>query len=276
MVCKNLFFASAFDDGPADLSSAEFATQLVASPKGRLTAALAAVSAELPGLQVLPMAHAVLDLINEERLGHASAQAATIERIGQLEGFPVETVVVQKSRHALMDHIMPYARLADLCVAPRPTSETGAANALAEALLFNSGRPVMLVPPRYAGDASFRKVTVAWDGSARAARAVGDAASLISNADAVQIVCVAEDLKGVIPGAGLAARISSDRKRVELVDLLPLEGDVGKAIQRQVKEAQSSLLVMGAFAHARLVELVIGGVTKRLLQHSETPLFLSY
>jgi nucleotide-binding universal stress UspA family protein len=276
MAFKNLFFGAALEDGPKDLSAAEFATKLVASPNGRLTAALAAVTMELPGLQVLPMAHAVLDLVNEERLGHASAQASTIERIGQLEGFVVETLVVQKSRHALINHFMPYARLADLCVAPRPTNETGAANALAEALLFNSGRPVMLVPPEYAGDASFRKITVAWDGSARAARAVGDAASLISNAESVQVVCVAEESKGVIAGADLAARLSSDCKRVDLVDLPPREGDIGKAIQQQVDKTQSNLLIMGAYAHARLLELVIGGVTKRLMQQSETPLFLSY
>jgi len=275
MLFRNLFFGAAFDDGPKDLSAAEFATKLVAA-NGHLTAALAAVTLELPGVQLLPMAHAVLDLVNEERLGHASAQATTIERLARLEGFVAETSVVQKARHALVEHFLPLARLAELCVLPRPTNEIGAARALAEGILFSSGRPVVLVPPKYAGEAKFRRVMVAWDGSARAARAVGDAASLISNADSVQVVCVSEATKGAIVGADLAARLSNDRKNVELVDLLPLEGDVAKAIQHQVKTTQPDLLVMGAYAHARVVELVLGGVTKSLTQHSETPLFMSY
>ena len=276
MFYKNLFFGATFDDGPKDFSAAEFATKLVAPPNGRLTAALAAVSLELPGVQLLPVAHAVLDLVNEERLGHAAAQAATIERLGSLEGFIVETLLVQKTRHALIEYFMPAARLADLCVLPRPTNEIGAAKALAEGILFNSGRPVLLVPPEYAGAAEFRKVAVAWDGSARAARAVGDAASLISGAELVQIICVAEESKGMIAGADLAARLSRDCGRVELIDLPPLEGDIGKGIQEQVKLTRSDILVMGAYAHARLLELVMGGVTKSLMRESETPLFMSY
>lgn len=275
MPFKNLFFGAAFDDGPNDFSAAEFATKLVAA-NGHLTAALAAVALELPGVQLLPMANAVLNLVNEERYGHASAQAATIERLARLEGFVAETLVVQKTRHTLVERFLPLSRLAELCVAPRPTNESGAARALAEGILFGSGRPVMLIPPKFTGEAAFRRVMIAWDGGARAARAVGDAALFISNAESVQVVCVAEAAKGAIAGADLAARLSNDCKNVELVDLPPFEGDVARAIERQVKAMQPDLLVTGAYGHARVVELILGGVTKSLIQHSETPLLMSY
>jgi nucleotide-binding universal stress UspA family protein len=275
MQFKNLFFGAAFDDGPTH-SAAEFAAKMAARSNGRLTAGLAAVTLELPGLQLLPMAHAVADLVNDERISHASAQKAIIERAANLAGFPLETLLIQKSRHAVIAQFLPLARLADICVLPRPTNEIGAATALAESLLFNSGRPVVLVPPDYTGDATFQSVTVAWDGSARAARAVGDAASIISEAELVQIVCVAEESKGVIPGADLAVRLSHDCKRVELVNLPGLDGNIVGAIQNQANFTQSNLLIMGAYAHARLLELIMGGVTKSLMRESEIPLFMSY
>jgi nucleotide-binding universal stress UspA family protein len=276
MAFKNLFFGAAFDDGSADTSAAEFAAKMAACSNGRLTAAVAAVALELRGLELLPMVHAVRDLVNDERLSHASAQKTAIERAASLAGFAVETLVVQKSRHALLEQFLPLARLADLCVLQRPTNEIGAARALAEGVLFNSGRPVVLVPPGYKADAEFPIVTIAWDGSARAARAVGDAAPILSEAELVQIVCVAEEAKGAIFGADLAARLSRDCKRVELANLPSGEGDIGGAIQNQAMSTRSHLLVMGAYAHARLVELIMGGVTKSLMRESEIPLFMSY
>jgi nucleotide-binding universal stress UspA family protein len=276
MAFKNLFFAAAFDDGPTDPGAAEFAGKMASRSNRRLTAALAAVTLELPGLKVLPMAHAVADLVNDERLNHASTQKAIIEKAASLSGFTVETLLVQKSRRAVIEQFIPLARIADLCVLPRPTGEIGAARALAEALLFNSGRPAVLVPSNHTGDAVFPKVMIAWDGGARAARAVGDASPIILEAERVQIVCVAEESKGAIPpGADLAARLSHDCKGVELVDL-PAQGDIGRAIQDQAKLIHADILIMGAYAHARVFELIMGGVTRSLMQESEIPLFMSY
>jgi nucleotide-binding universal stress UspA family protein len=275
MAFRNIFFAAAFDNGPGDMTAAELASRLVAS-NGHMSAALGAVTMELPGVDLLPMAHAVLDLVNERRLGHANAQKTTIERLAGLEGFVVEADVIHKSRHAFIEHALPFARLADLCVLPRPTNETGAARSLAEGILFGSGRPVLLVPPKYSGDAAFRRILIGWDGSARAARAVGDAQRFLVEAEHVQIVCVAEEAKGTVAGADLAARLSRECRNVDVVDLAPVGGDVYESIRRHIEAAQPDLLVTGAYVHARVVELIAGGVTKGLLLHSETPLLLSY
>ena len=276
MAFTNLFLGEVFGDGTPDPSALQFASGLLPRAKGHLTAALGALILELSAIELLPMAHAVVDFVNEERQKSASAEARNIENLGNIEGFAVEAHVVQKPQQALIEEFVSLARLADLCVLSRPTSERGAQRGLVEGILFDSGRPVLLVPPDHKEGGRFQNITIAWDGSARAARAVGDAASIILDADCVQIVCVSEDLKHSVAGADLAAQLSRRCKRVELIDLPPIDGDIGKAIRNHAELTRSDLLIMGAYAHARLWQFVVGGVTSSTMLEATVPVFMSY
>ena len=117
---------------------------------------------------------------------------------------------------------------------------------------------------------------VAWDGSAQAARAVGDAMPLLTRAQRIEILCVSPDAPKSIAGAGLAAHLARHSKNVTVTDLPTQHGDVSKTLRAHATMARADLLVMGAYAHPRLLQMVLGGVTSDMLSEAEFPLFLSY
>ena len=57
----------------------------------------------------------------------------------------------------------------------------------------------------------------------------------------------------------------------------PLAGNVGDTLLREAREAGTGLLVMGAYGHSRLRELLLGGVTRHVLAHvAVTPVFMAH
>ncbi len=256
-------------------SDLRLAKDLAAQEGGDLTVALGALFVNLSGMEVLPIAQAAVDVANDERLEAASAEARRIENLGA-DGFSVETHILQQPQDALIQRFAWLARLADLCVLSRPVGERGVQKRLVEGILFGSGRPVLLVPQGDRNRGAFRNVAIAWDGSARAARAVGDAMQVICAADSVQVVSVSEDQKHDVAGADLAAKLSRRCKHIELIELPPLDGEIGKAIRNHVELTRTDLLVMGAYAHARLWQFVMGGVTSTMMLGAELPVWMSY
>jgi nucleotide-binding universal stress UspA family protein len=275
MPFTNLFIAQTFGGGLVEHSALRYVKEMAAQEKGHLTAALGALFIDLSVIEVLPLARAAVDVANDERLEAASNESRSIENLGSTEGFSVETHVIQQPQEPLIKYFASLARLSDLCVLSRP-SDNGVQRRMVEGILFGSGRPVLLVPPGFKDWAGFRNVAIAWDGSARADRAVGDAMPIISSAASVEVVCVSEDLKHDVPGADLAAQLSRRCERVDVIDLPPLGGDIGKAIQNHVELTRADLLIMGAYAHARLWQLVMGGVTSSVMAGAMVPVFMSY
>jgi hypothetical protein len=91
-----------------------------------------------------------------------------------------------------------------------------------EAMLFTSGRPIVIVPPDWERGARLEKVVIAWDGSGRAARAVGDAMPMLTRAEQVEIVYVSPGALKSIPSAGLSAHLARHCKKVTVAEL-PME-----------------------------------------------------
>lgn len=145
----------------------------------------------------------------------------------------------------------------------------------AEAALFRSGRPMIVVPRDYTDRFAANRILVAWDGSLHAARAVAAAMPLLERAEDVSIFSVKESQKG------------SDLHGSELVRHLRLHGvnadiaerndsDVASAIVAQAEVTRASLVVMGAYGHSRVRELVFGGVTRRMLTDVPVPVLMAH
>ena len=168
------------------------------------------------------------------------------------------------------------SRLADLTVLDAETREVDLDRDLIDGLLFGSGRPLIVVPP---GRASFcaRRVVVAWDGSAQAARAANDALPILRAAEAVEIVSVVgeKDLAVSVAGAEFAPHLARHGVRVSVNDL-PVVDDVAEALRTEAGLFRADMLVMGAYRHSRLQEWFLGGVTQSLLARSPVPLFLAH
>jgi nucleotide-binding universal stress UspA family protein len=145
-----------------------------------------------------------------------------------------------------------------------------------EKTLFGSGRPVIAVPP--GSDAfSARRIIVAWDGSAQAARAANDAMPFLRAAEVVEIVSVTEpeELHMSVPGAEFAPHLARHGVNVTVVDV-PVTDSVAETLRNQAKMLRADMIVMGAYGHSRIRELLFGGVTRSLLKSSPAPLFLTH
>lgn len=168
------------------------------------------------------------------------------------------------------------ARLHDLTVLDAGPRTFDTDQEMIEKALLLSGRPVIAVP---SGHDSFtaRKVVVAWDGSAQAARAANDAMPFLRAAEEVEIVAVASEaeMETSVPGAELAPHLARHGVRVAVNDL-PASGGIADTLRAQAGLFRADMIVMGAYRHSRTREFLFGGVTRSLLWDCPVPLFLSH
>jgi nucleotide-binding universal stress UspA family protein len=175
------------------------------------------------------------------------------------------------------------SRYADLVVmgqADRADPATGALQQdLPEYVILNGCGPVLVVP--FAGHfgAIGKTVAVAWDGSLQAARAVAHALPMLVGAERV-VVCMVDpvigaDDHGEEPGADIALRLARHGVKVD-VEASESDGDVGEALLAKADQVGADLLVMGAYGHTRMREIMLGGATRTVLQSATLPVLLSH
>jgi nucleotide-binding universal stress UspA family protein len=174
-----------------------------------------------------------------------------------------------------VDEVLHFGRLSDLIVIARPsTEEEGGLTTAFDAALFDSGRPVLLVPAEPATDLG-ATVAIAWDRSCEAARAVGAALPLLTAASKVVILTARESGSEVEPSE-LAAYLALHGVDARTWAFVPASGSLGGALLEEAGKAGANLLVMGAYGHSRLRELVLGGVTRSILADADMPVFLMH
>ena len=149
-----------------------------------------------------------------------------------------------------------------------------------EEVVLGSGRPTLVMP--YIGGSSCpgERIVIAWDESREAARAVADAIPFLIQATAVWIVCIGEKVQSMTgePSAGEALRrFLADHDIVAKAECLyPDECSEGDVLLSRIVDFGADLLVMGCYGHTRLRELVLGGLTREILQHSTVPVLMSH
>lgn len=175
-----------------------------------------------------------------------------------------------------------HARYADLVIMGQAEpEETPAGGAhLPEEVALSSGRPILVVPYIGASKPIGRRVMIAWDAGREAARAVSDALPILVKAEAVEILVVnprtSRSGHGPQPGADIALHLARHDVKVEVRQMTSPELDVGNVVLATLADHGSDLLVMGAYGHTRLRELILGGVTRLIMEHMTVPVLLSH
>lgn len=175
-----------------------------------------------------------------------------------------------------------YGRHADLSVVSRPGGSPGRDGrmVLLEGLLFGSGRPVLVVPPNRSVSPSVSVVMVCWDASREAARAVADASPFLAGATRVIVVTVdaRPELEGhgEAPGFDIATHLARRGVRVELRNVDSLGRSDADVLTSEAEAVGADLIVMGGYGRSRMREFVFGGVTRRMLEAAERPVFMSH
>jgi len=147
-----------------------------------------------------------------------------------------------------------------------------------EAALFDSGRPVLLVPYIQREGLKLDRVMVCWDGSRCAARAVGDAMPFLARAKAVEVVLVASEpgKSNEIAGADIAHHLARHGLKVELKQIVARDLEVGDTILSYAADTETDFIVMGGYGHSRLREFVLGGATRSILGAMTVPTLMSH
>ena len=225
------------------------------------------------------LAGQMLDRMRQDAIAAAAGIEASFREQLRRDGIAGEWRMVEGT---IPEQVALNARYADLLVLGQedPDATQPAAGATIEAALFSSGRPVPVVP--YAGrfESIGRRVLIGWNASREAVRAVHDALPLIAGAEATTVLAV-NPRPGIAghgeePGADIARHLARHELKVTVERTEAPEIGAGDAILNRAAELQADLLVIGAYGHSRLREMVLGGVTRTLLQEMTVPVLMSH
>lgn len=171
-----------------------------------------------------------------------------------------------------------WSRRADLVVLGRP-EEGGQQSTMGpmtlETTLFFGGAPVMMMPPGHALPRKFRTVVVAWNGGRECAHALRAALPIVTAARRVVVLSVDGD-HAPRPSPDEVVQYLCDHEAFGEPRTVPHppHGGAGAAILDHAAEIGADLVVMGAYGHSRLREMVLGGATRHVLHHAGVPVFL--
>lgn len=207
-------------------------------------------------------------------------QCRTAEKLPIVEpdSDPVEGQFAVCFRHVTgreSEEALHRARLSDITVFGRSgrDDDDGTSTAL-EAALFESGRPLLLVPPTPVQDIG-STVAVAWDCSREAVCAVHAALPILRRAKRVVIITARQSEDGVEPSE-LVNYLTMHGIKARTWAFTPGSGALGQEILEEAANAEAKLLVMGGYGHSRLRELVLGGATRSILAKAEIPVFMMH
>lgn len=221
-------------------------------------------------------------IIEEQRVENRNAAAIAIERFDEVSrqaGISSESHVVDGSFGAAAVQFGQMARRFNLSVVAQSKPGKGTPeDLLIEGALFESGRPVVIVPYIQKAALKLDRVLVCWDGSRSAARAAADALPFLERAKNVTVLTVLNnDSRLEEPmGADIAGHLARHCRKVEARQDVFDGLDVANAILSCAADSASDLIVMGGHGHSRLREFVLGGVTRGMLGAMTVPTLMSH
>jgi nucleotide-binding universal stress UspA family protein len=176
------------------------------------------------------------------------------------------------------------ARVYDLSIlrqANPDSDNTAFVAGLSEEVMFSSGRPVLYMPYIGAHQIPFKRGLIAWDGSRSSARAVHDALPLLENMDQVTILVINSNKTepssdGVMPGEGLSRHLHRHGISSEIQRLQRGDSSTSTLILNELANTGADLLVMGGYGTPKLREIILGGVTRTVLEMMTVPVFMSH
>jgi len=142
-------------------------------------------------------------------------------------------------------------------------------------VVTNAASPVLAIPQDAKGFDPFGNVLIGWDGSFEAARAVKAALPMLQKANSVMAVTIGT-IDATRPDlSDLARYLSRADVHIE-ADTIPPEGQISTRLIEHAKAIGASYIVMGAYGHSRILEIILGGETQRMLEQSQIPVFFAH
>jgi nucleotide-binding universal stress UspA family protein len=167
------------------------------------------------------------------------------------------------------------ARLSDLIVVPHPKSaeEVASADAL-HAVLFDSGRPALIAPVGIPATLGTR-IAIAWNGTAESASAVASVLPWLADATAIRIFHSPDYQRQGPDAAQLADFLELHGITAAATEFRAIDRNAGTGLLNAVEAYGADLLAMGAYSHSRLRQLILGGVTRHVLEHAKLAVLMN-
>ena len=221
-----------------------------------------------------------LDL-REQAQAASEVEREAFEHAASLRGLSVEWRVIAEGLPEADAAL--HARYVDLTILGQPDPDRGDLDLIRprpEQVTFASGRPVLVVP--YAGqfETVGRRVLIGWNASREATRAVNDAMPLLTAAEVVTVLTIdareGPDAHGELPGADISLHLARHGVKAEIERTVSAGIAPGEVLLSRAADLGADLLVIGAYGHSRVRELLLGGATRSILQSMTLPVLMSH
>ena len=222
------------------------------------------------------------EIIDTQVADNQDAAKAAIDRFNAATartGVSAETVTLSASAAGAGDQFARIARRFDLAIVPQAEPKGGSVEELiAETTLFESGRPMIVVPYIQKSPLKLDLVMVCWDGGRQAARAINDAMPLLAKAGRVEVVIVANEpgKQDEIEGADIGKHLARHGLKVEVKRISAGKIDIGAALLSHAADNATDFVVMDGYGHSRLRQFILGGVTRSILQSMTAPVLMAH
>jgi nucleotide-binding universal stress UspA family protein len=258
-----------------------------------------AFEARLIGLHVSPTFHGraidpnyprtpAIEGLQFSRDEEADCMRSIFEDITDRDRFKGEFRLYKAEQCWPLDIVAARAHAADLVVASQTDPQWGLSSLLdyPEHIALASGRPLLVVPNATEVRALPKSAIIAWNQRPQATRAMYEALPLLREARTVELLVIEErDDDGgldrrldpqLLPMSAVAEALAAHGIRPSAVTSKSSGAPIGSQICARAEEQGADLVVMGAYGHSRLRELVLGGATQHMLSHMTVPTFFSH
>jgi nucleotide-binding universal stress UspA family protein len=274
------------DQTKACAARMDAAIQLAARHGAHLTALYCVGEFLLPGWADVPG-----QVLADQRRRETEAGESVLGEFrdkAEKAGISYETRLAEVPADSIADEVAVNARYVDVAILGQvdPDEVPSGGRHIVETVVMGAGRPVLVIPyigvtkdghgqPRIGRD-----IMVAWDATREATRAVNDALPLLESSDSAKVVVInpvtSSQRHGEEPGADIGLHIARHDVRVDVQHYTMGDMGPGDAILSRVSDEACDLLVMGAYGHSRLRELIMGGATQTVLRHMTVPVLMSH
>jgi nucleotide-binding universal stress UspA family protein len=219
--------------------------------------------------------------VTEKALARARDTLSEYQKMAAAAGVTMDAHVVEGQ---VIPILREHSKYSDLLMLgqDQPDDPDNASYGLADALLFEGACACMMVP--HSGKLALpgKRILLTWNASRESARALREAMPMLKTAETLVVLSSEPDDADATIARGhphadeLARFLESHGIESVSSGINDLDISASDAILGQAAEMDADMIVMGAYGHARLREIILGGVTRDLLKQSPIPLFLAH
>lgn len=168
-----------------------------------------------------------------------------------------------------------YSRYADLLIVPQRKSDRFDFNPYYQLpdVLLGAACPVLLLPDNKNPVLPPETALLAWDGKRECARALKASMPMLSQVKRIDVVAVNCDDDDATE---IARHIAHHGIETKVHSVADSQSDIGETILNQASVLDNQMIIMGAYGHSRIRELMLGGTTRHILEHVQLPVLFSH